>query len=183
MGVRRALGPPPGEREHTPRSIALLRRLGFAAGAPVAAAVIGSIGSRSAPRVYQRLDKPTWAPPAGVFGPVWTLLYAANGLAGWRLWGRRAPGGLLALHAGQLAVNAVWPFTFFALRNRPASLAVIALLDVAVAAEVAAAAREDRRTAVLLTPYLLWSLYATALNVAVHDPDCRGSGPRWSGTG
>ena len=148
-----------------------LRRLTFAAGAPLAAAGLGSMGSRSAPRVYQRLEKPAWAPPAAVFGPVWTLLYAAAGVAGWRLWEQRASRPLLALHAGQLALNGAWPFTFFAIRNRPASLAVIGLLDVAVATEVAAAARRDRTAAALLTPYLLWSLYATALNVAVRDPD------------
>lgn len=58
----------------------------------------------------------------------------------------------------------------FATGNRSASLAVIGALDAAVAVEVAAVRRRDRGAAALLTPYLLWSLYATALNVAVHDP-------------
>src|SRR5438309_7537319 len=147
-----------------------LRGLAFAAGGSLAAAGIGSVGSRSAPEVYQRLDKPAWAPPAGLFGPVWTLLYAGIGVAGWRLWERQAPRSLLALHAGQLALNAAWPFTFFGVRNRAASLAVITALDLAVATEVAAVARRDRTAAALLTPYLLWSLYATALNAAVQDP-------------
>ena len=148
-----------------------LRGLAFAVGAPVAAAGIGSIGSRSAPQVYAQLEKPAWAPPAGVFGPAWTALYAAIGVAGWRLWRRQAPRRVLALHAGQLALNAAWPFMFFTVRNRRVSLAVITALDVAVAAEVAAAARRDRAAAALLTPYLLWSLYATALNLAVQYPD------------
>jgi tryptophan-rich sensory protein len=144
--------------------------LGFSVGGSALAAGIGSIGARSAARVYPRLDKPAWAPPAGAFGPVWTLLYAAVGLAGWRLWRRQAPAALLGVHAGQLALNAAWPIAFFTLRSRPASLAVIGALDLAVAAEILAVVRRDPATAALLTPYLLWCLFATALNAAVHDP-------------
>lgn len=136
----------------------------------MAAAVVGAIGSRSAPRVYAQLERPGWAPPAGAFGPAWTVLYATIGVAGWRLWSRDAPRALLRLHAGQLALNAAWPWAFFAARNPEAALAVIVALDLAVAAEVAAAARRDPAAAALLTPYLLWTLYATALNAAVGDP-------------
>jgi tryptophan-rich sensory protein len=56
-------------------------------------------------------------------------------------------------------------------RNRTAALALIAALDIVVAAEIAAAAPRDRAAAVLLAPYLAWSLYATALTAAVADPD------------
>jgi tryptophan-rich sensory protein len=142
----------------------------FAAGAPAAAAAIGSLDSRRAPQVYARLDKPAWAPPAGVFGPVWTALYTAIGVAGWRLWSRRAGRAVLGLHAAQLALNAAWPFAFFAARKRTAALTVIAALDIAVAAEIAATVRHDRLAASLLAPYLAWSLYATALTAAVASP-------------
>ncbi|MGI6872147.1 TspO/MBR family protein [Amycolatopsis sp. 3B14] len=111
-----------------------------------------------------------WAPPAGASGPVWTTLYAAIGVAGWRLWTRRAGATVLGLHAGQLTLNASWPPAFFTLRKKKLSLAVIAALDAAVAAEIAAAARRDHAAAGLLAPYLAWSLYATALTVAVSDP-------------
>ncbi|MFD4254362.1 TspO/MBR family protein [Amycolatopsis thermoflava] len=111
-----------------------------------------------------------WAPPAGAFGPVWTTLYAAIGVAGWRLWTRRAGATVLGLHAGQLALNASWPPAFFTLRKKKLSLAVIAALGTAVAAEIAAAAPRDRAAAGLLAPYLAWSLYATALTAAVSDP-------------
>jgi tryptophan-rich sensory protein len=116
------------------------------------------------------LDKPTWAPPAGLFGPAWTALYAAIGVAGWRLWTRRAGRAALALHVAQLTLNAAWPFTFFTARNHTAAIAVIAALDVAIAAEIIAAERHDRTAAALLVPYLAWSLYATALTAAV-DPE------------
>ncbi|HET9076864.1 MAG TPA: TspO/MBR family protein [Acidimicrobiales bacterium] len=136
------------------------------------AAGVGGLGARKAPAVYGRLDKPRWAPPASLFGPVWTALYAAMAVSLWRA--RRADpdrsGGLAALHAGQLALNAAWPWAFFSARSRPASLGVIAALDVAVAAEVVVAGRRDRVAAALLVPYLGWSLFATALTVAVGDP-------------
>ena len=155
----------------------------FGIGTAAAAAGIGSLGSRRAPHVYPQLDKPAWAPPAGLFGPAWTVLYAAIGIAGWRLWTRDAGRTVLALHVTQLALNAAWPFTFFAARNRTAALAVIAVLDVTIAAEIAVAARKDRTTAALLAPYLVWSLYATALTAAVHpdtvaDQECA-SRNRW----
>jgi tryptophan-rich sensory protein len=116
------------------------------------------------------LDKPPWAPSAAVFGPAWTVLYAAIGIAGWRLWTRDESRTVLGLHVTQLALNAAWPFTFFAARNRAAALTVIAALDISIAAEIVAVARRDRPAAVLLAPYLAWSLYATALTAAV-DPE------------
>jgi tryptophan-rich sensory protein len=61
---------------------------------------------------------------------------------------------------------------FFAARNRRAAIAVIAALDVAIAAEITGAARHDRTAAALLGPYLAWSLYATALTAAI-DPENR----------
>ncbi|MGN6246316.1 MAG: TspO/MBR family protein [Motilibacteraceae bacterium] len=141
----------------------------FAAGLPAAAALVGGVASRDAAERYPRLDKPSWAPPAGVFGPVWTALYTGIGVAGWRLWRRGAGRRVLALHATQLALNAAWPATFFAARNRPLAVAVNTALDVAIAAEIAAVAKQDRTSAALLAPYLAWSLFATALSAAV-DP-------------
>jgi benzodiazapine receptor len=49
-------------------------------------------------------------------------------------------------------------------------LVVIGLLDAAIAAEILAVRRDDPATAALLVPYLGWSAYATALNLAVSEP-------------
>ena len=141
----------------------------LAAGSSVAAAAIGGIGARRAPEVYGKLDKPVWAPPAGAFGPVWTALYAAMGVAAFRL-ARRSARTALRLHAAQLAINAAWPLAFFSVRDKRVSLGMILVLDALVAAEVAAAAREDPVAAGLLAPYLAWCLFATALNATVSDP-------------
>jgi len=133
----------------------------------VTAAVIGGVAARDARTVYARLDKPRWAPPGSVFGPVWSLLYAFIGVVGWRLAGRAA----MALHLLQLALNAAWTPLFFGARRRRAALAVSVALDAAVAAEVVALVRDgDRTSAALLAPYLAWCGFATALTAAVSDP-------------
>lgn len=144
--------------------------LAFAAGSALAAAAIGSLPSRRAPEIYRRLTTPRWAPPAGAFGPVWTALYTAIGVAGWRLRTRRAGRAAKGLHLAQLALNAAWPWTFFAARDRTAALAVAVALDAAVATEIAVVARRDPAAAALLAPYLGWSLFATALTASVGDP-------------
>ena len=134
-----------------------------------AAAGLGGLAARDAPAVYGRLTKPSWAPPASAFGPVWSVLYLTNGIAGWKLF-RSASKRTRALHILQLSLNAAWPALFFGVRDKRSSLVVIALLDVVLAAEVASLRREDPSAAALLLPYLGWSAFATALNAMVSEP-------------
>jgi translocator protein len=140
-------------------------------GGSAAAALVGGLGSRRAPEIYGKLDKPSWAPPERAFGPVWSLLYIAMAVAAWRLWRTGSARTPLILHGVQLVLNAAWPAAFFAARSRRASLAIIVALDVTVGAELITARRHDRLASALLTPYLAWTLFATALNMAVRPAD------------
>ena len=38
------------------------------------------------PTWYQELVKPSWNPPAYLFGPVWTTLFVMMAVAGWLVW-------------------------------------------------------------------------------------------------
>jgi benzodiazapine receptor len=149
------------------------RRWIFAIGPVAAAAGLGGLGARNAQQTYGRLRKPGWAPPAAAFGPVWPALYVGIGAAGWRLYSSGSPRAR-SLHLAQLALNAAWPVTFFGIRDKRASLVIIALLDGALAAEILTLRREDPIAASLLAPYLGWSAFATALNAAVSDPGEQG---------
>lgn len=137
----------------------------------VAAAALGGLGSARSGEFYAALDKPGWAPPPGLFGPVWTLLYLMIGVAGVLVARqdqddpRTAPA--LRLYAAQLALNALWPWLFFEWRLGGAAFAEILVLWVVLALTVRAFARIRPAAGALLVPYLGWVTFAAALTWAV----------------
>ncbi len=143
--------------------------------AVVVVAAVGGLATSSgqgADGWYAGADKPAFTPPGWLFGPVWTVLYAAMALAAWRLSRRRADGdpraaGLLRLWWVQLALNFLWTPLFFAGQLLWLALVDIVLLDVLVAVLVVRSWRVDRLAGALLAPYLAWILFATALNAGV----------------
>ena len=128
------------------------------------AAALGAIASVDAASFYARLNKPDWAPPAAVFGPVWTVLYALMGIAAWLVW--RAPGptrNALVLFVVQLTANVLWSWLFFAWhRGALASIEILVLLML-ITATIVAFWRISRPAALLLVPYWLWVSFASVL--------------------
>src|SRR3954451_15095955 len=81
-----------------------------------AAAIAGASASAQSAAFYQQLSKPSWAPPAQVFGPVWSVLYVLMVVAAWTVvrtlgWPRARPA--LALYVVQLVFNGLWTWLFF----------------------------------------------------------------------
>ncbi len=135
---------------------------------------VGGIGSlwtmQAIPEWYAGLRKPSWTPPAGVFGPVWTLLYITMGIAAWLVWRKEGWAGAvvpLALFAVQLALNLAWSGIFFGLRQPGWAFLEIVLLWGAIVATMVAFFRVVPAAGWLLAPYLLWVTFAAALNFAV----------------
>ena len=54
--------------------------------ASFAAGGAGAVASASAGAFYGALSKPAWAPPAWLFGPVWSVLYVLIGVSAWLVW-------------------------------------------------------------------------------------------------
>lgn len=120
---------------------------------------------------YAQLEKPFFAPPSWIFGPVWTLLYiiiiAVFGYVIMRIMRGTLPKGLLL----PLVVNVVSNLSFtplqFGLRSN-----VLALVDILVVLGSLAwlmtllKVKAPKATLVLL-PYLLWVAFATVLQVSV----------------
>jgi tryptophan-rich sensory protein len=136
--------------------------------AAFAAAAVGAIASLNAPAFYAELSKPPWAPPAEVFGPVWTVLYLLMGISAWLVWREpRRRRGALVLFGVQLVANALWSWLFFAWHRGALATVEVLVLLVLIAATVRAFWQTSRLAAVLLLPYLLWVSFASALTLAV----------------
>lgn len=134
------------------------------------AAAIGAAASIQAGTFYAQIALPEWAPPAALFGPVWTVLYALMGIAAWLVWrngGFRAAGMALSLFFIQLAVNALWSWLFFGWRLGALAFADIILLLVLIVATLVNFWRISHLAGALLVPYLLWVSFASVLNYSI----------------
>ncbi len=145
---------------------ALLLSLGVTA----LAAALGAVASFDASDFYGALIKPAWAPSPGVFGPVWTVLYACMAVAAWLVWraaGLSAAKGPLALYLVQLALNALWTWVFFRWRSGGWALTEILALWLVLVPTVVNFWRVRPVAGVLLLPYWAWVTFAAALTAAV----------------
>ena len=134
------------------------------------AAVIGGAASIEAGPFYSKLVRPAWAPPAWIFGPVWTVLYVLMGIAAWLVWrvgGFRAARAELTLFLVQLGLNALWSWLFFGWQRGDLAFADILLLWALMVGTVIGFWRIRRLAGALLVPYLLWVSFAVVLNYSV----------------
>ncbi len=134
------------------------------------AVVAGTAAIWSPDAWYAGLHKPSWNPPGWVFGPVWGVLYLAIATAGWRLWQAEASVSRTVsmwLWTAQLALNAAWTPLFFGLHQPLVALLDILLLVAVIGASFGWFRQSSQLAAWLFAPYLLWVLFATALNAAI----------------
>ena len=129
--------------------------------------VAAALGAQSTdPGYYAALARPDWAPPAWVFGPVWTLLYALMAVAAWLVWRSHRLGdarGALVLYLVQLASNALWSWIFFSWHRGDLAFLEVVILWLLILGTLVLFARRSRTAAVLLVPYLAWVTFAAVL--------------------
>ncbi|MBI2122382.1 MAG: tryptophan-rich sensory protein [Candidatus Sungbacteria bacterium] len=160
-------------------------KLVIAIGVSELAGVIGSVFTVSAiPNWYAGLVKPALNPPAWVFGPVWTTLYALMGIAAWLVWNQWSQGSpstrlrvktALAVFGLQLFLNAIWSIIFFGstsltingLNNIGIALIDIILLWLAIVWTMVVFYKISKPAAYLLLPYILWVSFAAYLNYSI----------------
>jgi tryptophan-rich sensory protein len=137
------------------------------------AGIIGSVFTTpSIPGWYAGIAKPSFNPPNGIFGPVWTLLYALMGLAAYLVYekGFKRPEvkRALAVFAGQLLLNILWSIVFFGAHMILGAAVVIILLWAMIPATILLFHKISKAAAYLLTPYILWVSFAAVLNVSIY---------------
>lgn len=132
-----------------------------------AASALGAIASVDAGAFYGQLVQPAWAPPAWLFGPVWTILYTMMGISAWLVWRLGANQLAFGLFFGQLALNGLWSWLFFSWRLGAVAFVEILLLWALILATLIAFARVRPLAGYLLAPYLLWVSFAAVLNLVL----------------
>ncbi len=135
---------------------------------------------------YAGLIKPAINPPAWIFGPVWTTLYALMGVAAFLVWRKMGGGEIaasprdaglprndkrikiaLSIFLGQLVLNTLWSIIFFRLHLLGGAFIEIISLWFAILATIVAFAKISRPAAYLLLPYILWVTFAAYLNYSI----------------
>jgi len=120
---------------------------------------------------YSQLIKPSWSPPAWVFGPVWSVLYTiiaiSFGTVFYRAWRRQVPPKL----ALPFALNLVFNFAFtplqFGLRNNLLAAIDILLILATLIWSLIACWKHIRWVSLVNIPYLLWVSFATVLQLTI----------------
>ncbi len=120
---------------------------------------------------YSQLIKPSWSPPSWLFGPVWTALYIliaiSFGKVFWMAWQKQI-GFLIAL---PFILNLIFNLAFTPLQfglksNLLAAIDILLVLATLIWA-IAAIYPHARWIAYIQIPYLLWVLFATALQLTI----------------
>ena len=131
------------------------------------------MGTRSAITTwYPTLVKPSFNHPNWIFAPVWSMLYIMMGVAAGLVWNRidfekEIVKKALVFFAIQLALNALWSYLFFGLRNPTLAGIEIVILWLMIFETYVKFSKINKIAGYLFIPYLLWVSFATVLNAGI----------------
>lgn len=120
---------------------------------------------------YQTLQKPFFAPPAWLFGPVWTVLYffiaISFGYVFVQAIRRKWPFFTVVPFVINLISNAAFtPLQFWLKSNELASVDIVIVL-VTIIWMIRVSWNRNRIVAYAQVPYLLWVSFATVLQLTI----------------
>lgn len=120
---------------------------------------------------YSQLIKPTWSPPAWLFGPVWTFLYVLIAISFGRVFVLFFQKQISFWVALPFLLNIIFNLIFtpiqFGLKNNYlAALDILLVLGTLIWAMVAIFPH-SRVLSYMQIPYLLWVCFATVLQLTV----------------
>jgi len=123
------------------------------------------------PGWYAGLEKPSFNPPNGLFGPVWTVLYIMIAVSAYLIWQRKDTSvdyvNAKYIYFLQLFLNFSWSIIFFGLHQILAALVIIGLLWIVIILNIFFFGKISKIAAWLLVPYLLWVSFASLLNLEI----------------
>jgi tryptophan-rich sensory protein len=142
----------------------------------IIAELAGCIGSIfSAPAIntwYAGIIKPSINPPAWVFGPIWTTLFALMGIALFLVLKEIRKGKInktlarnaIMIFSAQLMQNILWSVLFFGMHSPAGAFFEIIGLWFSIFATMVLFSKISKPAMYLLVPYILWVTFAAYLN-------------------
>jgi tryptophan-rich sensory protein len=120
---------------------------------------------------YSQLIKPTWSPPAWLFGPVWTFLYVLIAVSFGKVFFLFSQKKIPFIVALPFILNLVFNFAFtpiqFGLKNNLLAAADILLVLGTLVWAMKAIWPHARWITYIQIPYLLWVSFATVLQLTI----------------
>lgn len=120
---------------------------------------------------YSQLIKPNWAPPAWLFGPVWTFLYILIAISFGRVFFLFFQKQISFWVALPFLLNIIFNLIFtpiqFGLKNNLLAALDILLVLATLIWAIAAIFPHSKILAYMQIPYLLWASFATVLQLTV----------------
>lgn len=120
---------------------------------------------------YQQLIRPSWAPPAFLFGPVWTVLYVLIAISFGKVFQLGFQKKILFIVVLPFILNLIFNFIFtpiqFGLKNNLLALIDILLVLGTLVWAIVVIYPHIKWVAYMQIPYLLWVSFATVLQITV----------------
>lgn len=120
---------------------------------------------------YRQIIKPSWSPPAWLFGPVWTFLYVliviSFGKVFLMAWQKNIPVAVALPFLLNLIFNLAFSPIQFGLKNNYLATLDILLVLATLIWAMLAIFPHARWIAYIQIPYLLWVIFATVLQLTV----------------
>jgi len=120
---------------------------------------------------YSQLIKPSWSPPAWVFGPVWTFLYILIAISFGKvflLFFQKKVSFIVIL---PFILNLIFNFAFtplqFGLKNNLLAAVDVILVPGTLIWAIIAIYPHARWVAYIQIPYLLWASFAAVLQLTI----------------
>ena len=122
-------------------------------------------------KYFSELIKPTWAPPAYLFGPVWTILYILIAVSFGKVFILLFQKQISFSIALPFILNLIFNFSFtyfqFGLKNNYLAAADILLVLITLIWALIVIYPVARWVALVNIPYLLWVSFATVLQLTI----------------
>ncbi len=136
---------------------------------PLLVGALAAFLTRNTMDIYKSIIRPPLSPPSWLFPVAWTILYVLMGIGSARVYLKEEAVTLpLKIYFVQLFVNFLWSLLFFNARVFLIAFLWLLLLIALVIAMIRTFDAVDKTAAKLQWPYLLWTVFAAYLNLAIY---------------